>query len=85
MKDAKSNQPPEVKATTDGFVNWYEFVEWACRNQPLWNSAMNYCAVAGLGQDAYLKIIAYHLTVENREMKAKLVKAAEECGKPFYP
>jgi hypothetical protein len=84
MELPKSQQPPQVHFTTDGITNWDEFVWWASRNHVLWNSAVNYSAKAGLGELGALKIIAYHLILENKEMKDIMVKYAEEHGIPLY-
>ncbi len=80
----RSAQPPEVRITTEGVINWDEFACWSARNTPLWNSALNYCAVAGLGREPFLKAMVYHLTIENKQMKDTLIKHAQETGKPLF-
>ncbi len=80
----RSAQPPEVKITTEGVVNWDEFARWSAHHTPLWNSALNYCAVTGNGRESFLKAMVYHLTIENRQMKDALIKHAQETGRPIF-
>ena len=68
MNTPKSMQPPEVKGTSQGVTGFVEFEQWAARNVPIWNSARHYCAMCGLPPTEYLKLVAYHLTLENRRM-----------------
>ncbi len=77
-------QPPEVKGTSEGITNWLEFERWAGNNLPIWNNARHYCAVVGMVHGEYLKLVAYHLTIENQKMKDALVKHAQENGRPLY-
>lgn len=84
METPKSQPPPWVHFTTDGILGWDEFVYWAHRNHWLWNSAVNYSAKAGLGEAGALKIVAYHMILENKEMKDAMTKHVEMHSSPLY-
>lgn len=82
--NAKSMQPPELKGTSEGITGWTEFEFWATRNISIWKTARTYCTTVGMNPNEYVKLVAYYLSLENREMKDALVKHAEENGKPLY-
>jgi hypothetical protein len=84
METPKSQLPPQVHFTTDGIRGWDEFVCWASRNHWLWNSAVNYSAKAGLGEIGALKIVAYHMILENKEMKDAVTKHVETHAYPLF-
>lgn len=78
IETPKSMQPPEVKGTSDGITGWEEFERWATHNLKIWNSARHYCAMVGMRHTEYLKLVAYHLTLENKQMKDDAVKRLQE-------
>lgn len=77
-------QAPEVKGTSEGITGFHEFEQWATRNVPIWNSARHYCAMTGMHHTEYLKLVAYHLTLENRRLVAAEIKRVEETGSPLF-
>ena len=77
-------QAPEVKGTSEGITGWPEFERWATHNISIWNSARHYCAGCRLPPTEYLKLVAYHLALENRRMVAAEIKRIEENGSPLF-
>lgn len=77
-------QAPEVNVTSDGITGWPEFEQWATHSLPIWNSARYCCARAGMPPTEYLKLVAYHLALENRRLVAAEMKRVEEIGIPLF-
>lgn len=78
-------QPPEVVGTSSGVQGFDEFEQWASRNVSIWNSARHYGAGCFDNSREYLKLVAYCLVLENRELKDMLIKHAQENASITFP
>ena len=77
-------QAPEVKVTPDGIIGWPEFEKWAMRNIAIWNDSFRGCRSIGLAPEEYIKLVAYHLMLENRRMMDAEIKRMESTCAPLF-
>lgn len=82
MSLPKSMQPPQVHySIADGIHNWDEFEWWASRNVVLWNATACLC---GADERSQLRMIAYHLILENQQMKDAEIKRLQNSTTPNF-
>lgn len=75
-----STECPAPLMVDGRLINWIDVERWMIYNEPLWNSAMHYSGRGGCSHEDCLKLLAYHATKENRELKAKEIERLKNAS-----